>query len=622
MKVTTSFSPPSHTPAPTTPVVRSFFASPRLPRFLLLIGVILTLPALFHDFEVDDHLQRLAVAGRGKLGFAHSHHVFELYTFFDGVPEHTRKFMDAGTVPWWSDPAVRVAFFRPISSLLLWADHRFLNTPLLIHVHSIFWYLGTIFVAALLYRQWIREAGFAGLAGLMFALDHSHGLPAAWIAQRNTLITGFFGLLTLYFHDRGRGDHSRRDMGFEVQSAKGDPKPQLFNLVIASCTFGLALFSGEAAFGALAYLFAHAWVFERRSLHRALAPYIPALLIWFVVYELGNFGTRGSGAYVDPLHSPFQYLANVVQYAPLLAATELELIGIDFYSFVPRTAQMLIMILGVAVCFLFLSAIRPLFQRDPSTRFFVLGGLLSVLPSCATLPSARLTFLAGFGLIGALAKLIAGWRDSAPWFPAGGFSRARTMLVVLCSGVGHLCLSPLVFVLSMHQMTALDRIIAGFSLGLPNEPSLREQTVVVVNQGDPVFAMYVNVQRELQGQVNPAQMYSLSAGVRPLELLRTDEKTIVLSSPIALVQPGTDLLVRDTRPFVVGTRVELSAFSVEILQVNADGWPTEAKFTFSKPLEDPSLRFMQWKNPTIVPLDVPKIGERRSFVAQFPNLWP
>jgi hypothetical protein len=455
-----------------------------------------------------------------------------------------------------------------------------------------------------LYRRFIREAWVAGLAGLMFAVDHTHGLPAAWIAQRNTLITALFGLLALYFHDRSRRDANRtRDA------------------LWASLSFGLALFSAEASLATIPYLIAHVWTFDRNRWQRALLPFAPPFLVWLFIYKLGGYGAHGSGLYVDPGDAPISYLTNVLQHGPILLAAELGLPGGDFYPFFPVYAKVIMVAVSIAVVGLFFGAIRPLFRTDPTTQFFVLGGSLAILPSCATIPSSRLTFLASFGLLGALAQLIAAWRDKASWFPQKGFSRLSAMPIVLWCGLGHIFMSPFAFIFSMHQMTIFENIVGRLAYGLPNDPKLESQRLIVINPPEPVFVAYVMISRNDASLPAPNKMLSLSSGVRSMSLQRTGDSTVVLSSVQGLVQNTTDLLTRDARPFVVGYHVDLSDVSIEVTKINTDGWPIEAKFTFAQALENDAYRWMQWKDQTLKPWPLPQIGETVAFPGQIVQLF-
>lgn len=582
---------------------RERLASKTITRSLLVLATLLVTPALFHGLEVDDRLQRIGVLRQGKFAYL-ARDPLHLFTFLDGTPEFARLLIDAGIATWWTDPHTRLSFFRPISSLLLWCDHQFLKYPFLLHVHSLAWYLGTIAVAVALYRRFLRESWIVGLAALMFAVDHTHGLAASWIAQRNTLIAGLFGLLTLYFHDRARRDEGRRrEAG------------------LASLFLGLGLFSAEASLAIVPYLLVHAWTFDRAQWHRALAPFVPPLLLWAIIYKWGHYGAHGSGLYVDPGDAPLAYLGNVLRHGPILAATELGMPGADFYPFFPLYAKAIMIAFSVACVGLFVWAIRPLMRHDPAIRFFVVSGLLALLPSCATIPSTRLTFLASFGLLGALAQFFAGWRDKAAWFPARGFARLRSMPIVFWCGFGHIFASPFAFIFSMHQMTIFENIVTRLSQGLPDDPKLESQRLIIVNPPEPAFGAYVMLVRADQGRPSPRKMLSLSSGVRSTQLKRTGVSTVVLSSEVGLVQPNTDLLTRDDHPFIVGDRVNLSDVVIEITRVNAEGWPLEAKFDFDKPLENEGFRWIQWKNQTLVPLELPDVGGTLTFPGQMIQLF-
>lgn len=564
---------------------RDLLARPTFTRWAVVVAALLSSPALLHGFEVDDRLQRQAALGRAKL-FGHG--AFDLFTFLDGDPKHTLSLLEHGLGAWWSDLHARIAFFRPLSSLLLYFDYRVLGHPVLVHAHSIAWYAAMVALTGLLFRALIDEPWVAGLATLLFSIDHSHGLLASWIAQRNAVLAGVFGIGALLLHHRGR---------------RG----------LAAVSLGLGLASGEAVLGVLPYLLAYAWFLDGRR-WRTLVPYAAPLVLWAALYVHGGYGARGSGLYVDPLRQPVAFLGNVLTHGPILFATELGMPAADLYPFVPLPAKVAIVLLSAAMIAAFAWAIAPFFRRDPVTRFFVVGAALSVLPTCAVFPSGRLTLLTSVGVLGALAQLLAAFFDRT-WRPRGA-----AVPVVYWSGLGHLFLSPWAFVLSMHQMTLVERIITRNADGVPNVPELATQRLVVPNAPDATFLAYLGIIRAERGDFAPDRVLAMAAGTKPLELLRDDERTLTLSSPVGFVQPGTDLLARADVPFAVGYRVVFSDVTIEITRVDGRGSPTAARFTFVRPLEDRSLRFMQWKDQTLQPMTLPAIGQRLSFAAQLPQL--
>ncbi len=56
-------------------------------------------------------------------------------------------------------------------------------------------------------------------------------------------------------------------------------------------------------------------------------------------------------------------------------------------------------------------------------------------------------------------------------------------------------------------------------------------------------------------------------------------------------------------------RFELSGFSVEVQRPNARGDPDEVLYKFAVPLEDPSLRWVHWKEGVYVLWLSPALGE-------------
>ena len=47
-------------------------------------------------------------------------------------------------------------------------------------------------------------------------------------------------------------------------------------------------------------------------------------------------------------------------------------------------------------------------------------------------------------------------------------------------------------------------------------------------------------------------------------------------------------------PMVLGHRIELTGMRAEVRALAEDGRPSEARFRFDRPLDDTSLRWLQW----------------------------
>jgi hypothetical protein len=85
---------------------------------------------------------------------------------------------------------------------------------------------------------------------------------------------------------------------------------------------------------------------------------------------------------------------------------------------------------------------------------------------------------------------------------------------------------------------------------------------------------------------------------------------------------AVDQLFRsEQHPMSVGQRVELTGMTAEVTALTNDGRPAEATFTFGVPLEDPSLRWMQWHEGRFVPFPLPAIGETVELRPRIMALW-
>jgi len=583
--------------------LRAALASPRIIAWATALAALLSIPVLFHGFRGDDHTLRgflLHVPPWAE--WAKS--PIELFTFFDGDPARTRSLIDHGVAPWWTDPSLRIMFFRPLSAFTHWLDFRLWPTSAaLMHLQTVGWYLVLVFASGTLYRRVLGAGWIAGFATLAYALDNNHGLLVEWISNRNALIASAFSVAALIFHDRARRERKAR-----------------FALISAA-SFALGLLGGEVALGAVGYLVGYALFLDEAPLRArvaSLTPHFVVLAAWLIAYRVGGFGAHGSGIYVDPGRSPFTFLQVALKHIPLLLQGELGGLPPDILIFVPRPSP-LIYVGAVALLSVVLIALWPL-RRDARARFFGTGALLSTIPAAATFPAGRLMILAGLGLLGLVALVVSGVVDrTRTWRP--GPARWAAIYMAAWVGGGHLFASPLLFVIASHQMVILEQIVARYGDALLEAPELARQRVIVVNAPDTFFTYYVMGMRITAGRVAPGTMMVIGAGTRGMELSRRDARTLVVRSDEGFYRGATDLLTRslDT-PMPVGTQVALTGVTVEVTKTNEAGVPTEAVFAFVNPLEDESMRWVEWREKTFMPFVFPKEGETRRIEGQMPSL--
>jgi hypothetical protein len=577
-------------------------AHPRVVVTAAVLGVVLCLPSLWIGFVGDDYHHRSLLTGATAFPEL-AEHPLNLFSFLDGDVERTRLLKEYGLLPWWVWENIRAAMWRPVTSALHWMDYRLWpDAPWLMHAHNLLWYAGVILVAGVVYRRLIDGAWVAGLATLLFAVDHVHGLPVGWIANRNTLMATFFGLATLLFHDRARRDERRL----------------LAPLALVSLTLGLL--SAEAAVATGAFLFAYALRLDQGSpKERALSlvPYGVLIAIWRVTYSVLGYGVSAGGLlYIDPGRDPLRFPLAVIDRVPVLLLGEWIGPPTEVSIFLSPSQFRVMWLVALLLLGILAFFMAPLLRRDRSAQFWAIATLGAAVPICATFPMDRLLFFVSFSSMGLMSQFFSWVAERGGDASEGRKPRYRLVSAIAVVLVAlHLVLAPPLLALrSWSPRLLLGDVLEGCERMAPRDPELCDQDLVWVNGGD-LCPGYVPIIRSLTGQPYPRRMRSLAGPHRPIELTRVDERTVVL-------KPVDGFLANPLErwldvPFSLGHTVDLTGMRVEVLEITPDGRPAAARFTFDVPIEDPSLRWIQWNGMRVEPVELPPIGASTTIPAGF-----
>ena len=143
---------------------------------------LLLLPAVFTGLAADDYFLRTITL---------QHHFvpnlpdsqLDAFVFVQNDNMGMRQWIEKGILPWWTNPHLRVAFWRPLSALTHWLDFKlYPDTPWLMHIHNILWYGLLCMLVLFFYRRFFlaywrmplpgdRIILVAGLAALLYAVD-------------------------------------------------------------------------------------------------------------------------------------------------------------------------------------------------------------------------------------------------------------------------------------------------------------------------------------------------------------------------------------------------------------------------------------------------------------------
>jgi hypothetical protein len=572
--------------------LRRLLEQPRSVWCLPLLGMLLCSSAVGSHLVFDDYVLGLTARCAPRV-VGLSCERWDLFSFTNGERAANRVLMQQGLLlPWWSDQELKVAFYRPLSSLThrldfaLWPD-----VPRAMYWQSLIWYGLTIALVACLFRRLESSPWMAALAALLFALDDRHGPVVAWLSNRNALIATAFGLLALISHHEWRARGARA-------FAWGGALAWLF-----------ALAAGEFAAGTLAYLAAYALLLDRASPLRRMAslgPYALVLAAWSVVYFEHGAGVRGSGLYVSPWldFSRFACIAPL-RLLGLLAATlgplpaELLLLGRreDFALW----AVLAGLVLAAAACALWL----PL-RRDRTARFWLAGMLLALAPVTTSFPSDRLALFASVGSAGLLARVV------APLFEPGGrqaLGGARAGLSIFFAAT-HLVLAPLCLPLRAAQMQLVGQSLERATAYLDEVRGLSQRTLVIVNAPLDVFASYLQAERAWKHLPRATRSYWLTSAGSKLRVTRADANTLVVERAGGFLSTPLERHYRaradELRP---GEQVRLGPMLATIISSAPGGEPLAVSFRFTERLESDSYLFMVWRDGRYRPLALDTLAQ-------------
>lgn len=566
-----------------------------IPVLTALLAMLLALPSLRSGFQIDDWWMRAALLKPPGLETAFVPDDNSLFRIADGDPARTRQLVDIGMLPWWCPDNFKLWFGRPASEwthrldYLLWPDD-----PALMHLQSLLWFGAWILCVSFWFRRLIPVPWVAGLAGVLFALDDSHSLPACWLATRNSALAALCGTGCLLLHDAWR----RRG----VPWAGG----------LAVLTLGLALLCKEAAIGIFAYLLAYAFFLDPGRLRSRLGSVFPYVLImagWYLAYRTAGCGVDGSAMYFDPADSPRAFFGAVIFRAPILLLSQWALPPAETVWILGPVGRQALWLVAVGLLAPLFCLLVPMLRADRAARFFFAGMLLAVVPACLGMMSSRQLEYVGLGATALLALLLrALWRKSR----AAQSSAKRHLFRVLLVGLGaiHLVIAPVAFVMTHRYFThAAVAQEAALTYDAMTGPELAGKTVILLNPTHASHSTYLLIRRALAGQALPARVWSLAPGrglklgvrVRRLDA-RALEVQVASGIPVDLERgPGNPV-----RP---GERIVLAGLTVNVAATGEANAPTTMVFEFAEPLESSAFVWLRMQDAHYVPWIPPVVGD-------------
>ncbi|CBL47196.1 Hypothetical protein HDN1F_36130 [gamma proteobacterium HdN1] len=550
---------------------------------IIALALLLLSPSLWVGYFADDYQHHALLSPEQPFPHTKDGSLFGLFSFINGDPARNLLLRDHSLMMWWGNSDLKFAFWRPVSEITHWIDHRlWRNSPALMHAQSLLWYAVLCWLVAQLYRQ--RSSGnivAIGAGLLAFALDNAHGFGVSWIASRNAVIAATFGMASLLAYMRWHDSGLRR---FQWASL---------------LAMALSLLSAEIGISTAAYLGAFALVLDRHGALRGLlrlAPHMLLTLAWWSLYKYLGFGASNADAYyIDPAHSPLAFLFKVAERLPVMLASQFGLVPAEVYGYATKPMPAYVVLCMVYVSFV-LYLFRHTLRAHPSSRFWLLGSLFALFPVLTALPANRNLLFVSIGGAILIGELFNQWRLRLS--RNVGFRQKTGSLIVASFIAIHLLISPLLMPVMAYSPILWKQQMQLEATHLPEIDALEDKILLL--SGTPLAAALALVPtRYAEGLPLPAQVWTLNTlqpGYThdPVTLYRTNNEELIAYAPKGFIQ-GTETTLRaqSQRAFTIGQQIPFTGMTMEVAAINDAGQPTALSLKLT-PSQAARIRLLQW----------------------------
>ncbi len=595
-----------------------------LPCLLLLAILLHCGTSINGGFYADDYFQRSYVVGSPALeekGLLTGIHLGSLqdfsknqFLFFDAKNANYESMLTFGVLPWYINEETKLHFYRPLSALFHYFEYRFFpDNPSLMHTISLLFYLlGLMFIYAL-YRVLDIPKSVALMAMLLLILDNSIFHVLSWIAGRNMLLVIAFGFAAIYAYHRGVNQKTW----------------YLASLALLLCS----LLAGEGGVGICAYLGSYMLVLDTRPWLRrfmALLPFIAITVLWRLYYQSQGYGAFATEFYIDPGHSPMQFLQRA---SWQLSGNFFELFaGIDTLTGqVREDIRHRFSYAGIVIAALLLLLLRKPLAENRNLQFFALASFLSLIPGLAVILSSRVMILPNIGLAIILAVLFQQLLNGA----YHGFQKIIAWILVSYSIFMHIfigfLLATYITISTAGLLDDNDMARGNVQLGIDD---FANKYLIVLNAKKPFWLPFLAFELDFNDQELPASLRVMSSSFYDMKVERISEKTLTLTGLPALQLDAESLMDmsdmpaghyaylsqrlmglfrKNDMPWSLGLQRDYNDISINLTELissnGANDKPKKVMITLKKPLEE--YRFVYWDkdSDSYQPFQLPEVNE-------------
>jgi hypothetical protein len=570
-------------------------ARPRAFALIAALAVLVTLPTLAVGLYSDDYTQ-LARLERSHPMLAGSS-PFDLYRFVANAAERDRLVHD-GPLPWFAHPALHLHFFRPLTSALIALDHLVWGRVAAgYHLTNVALYGALVLVAGAFFRA-VTGAPRAGagavtaaLAALCYALDVGHVQAVGWIAARHIVVAGIPAVLALTAH---------------VLWVQGRLRAGAW---LAPLGVVVALLASEAGLAAVVYWLAFDALGPAppaaSSARARLGRSVPVLLLgaaYAGFYKSFGYGTRGSGAYLDPATEPLAFAAALPVRVPALLGDLLLNVPSELSAMLSPAPVAVVGVLAVAlVAFLYRAALPAVpAEERAALRWLVPGAFGALLLTAGGFPGGRLILLPGLASAYLLAVVF--HRGAQRAAPSLGVRVGRGLLAV------HLVLAPLLFTGNALALADVARKAREVTARAEIDPGAIR--LVIVAASDPAAAFFAATVAVLEEPQRAGTWTVLANDKHDHRVTRAGPRGLRIEVLGGRMFDGAfeRVMRAPDPPVAVGDSVAVAGATITVAAVDR-GAPTAIDVVFDRAADDPGLQLVVWRGGRLARFHPPAVGE-------------
>jgi hypothetical protein len=528
---------------------------------------------------------------------------------------------------WWFEGGDVGVFWRPLPSLLFegsiraFGEHAFPLHLLSVIVHGLVG--GTLF---LLVRRLTGRplAGF--LAGLLFLSCEDHSMGVGWISTVTDLVCVLFVNLALLAHTLWL--EKRRPWALAAALLALVPallsKESAVVAPLAIVLMTLVMPGGRAvelpamsvrSLRAAGADFLRDWL--------SWAPAIALLVGYLALYKLLGFGGINSGMYIDPFGHPGRYAAHLVVHLPVMWLATLSPVLPSLAMFLPELTPVLA-VAGAVAFAVWVAGLWSL-RKSALVIWAMIVYILALLPQMSTDASERCLYFPAIASsillalllmqIGPIARRL---KPQAPRAPL--LTRIVGWAVLPCVLLPGAVLSASMPFMYVPSFETPNRDAASIA---PHVQEKAPDHVLLLNTPGIFHTFYLPPIVEYDAD-RPLDVRVLSSMNGVVSVERLDDRSFILRAD----RPGwlTNIfaaMLRSPRPPQRGKVYEGGILTATLLEMTPGGRDVLAvRFQMNRPLDDPSLLFMQWDGKRFRPIDLAALPTGESVtLADTSDVW-